>query len=226
MKNLPMNLTLPLELKNGHLFVELHGKSWIIDTGSPTSFGRPGSLDFAGRRFPLAEVGLSAEVLSSYVGHACDGLLGVDVLNQFDLLVDAPGGRLVVADGALDHPGEQVELDEFMGIPLVKVAIGGQIHPMFFDTGAQISYFQDESLADYPPAGRVNDFYPGIGQFMVDTHHVPMAIGQIALTAACGRLPGLLAMSLSLAGADAVLGNVLLANRPIGYFPRRKLLVI
>ena len=41
---------------------------------------------------------------------------------------------------------------------------------MFFDTGAQISYLQDDVLDTFPSAGPVTDFYPGVGQFQTETH--------------------------------------------------------
>ena len=41
---------------------------------------------------------------------------------------------------------------------------------MFFDTGAQISYFQSPSLKDFPSNGTVKDFYPAIGEFETETY--------------------------------------------------------
>ena len=34
--------TLPLQVREGHVFVELGGELWLVDTGAPTSFGTSG----------------------------------------------------------------------------------------------------------------------------------------------------------------------------------------
>jgi len=40
--------TLPLQFRNRHLFVQLGGELWLLDTGSPTSFGISSRLSIAG----------------------------------------------------------------------------------------------------------------------------------------------------------------------------------
>jgi hypothetical protein len=62
--------TLPLTLTDGHLFVDVDGDRWLLDTGAPSSFGARRALTLAGERFDLddAMLGLNAEVLSEYVG--------------------------------------------------------------------------------------------------------------------------------------------------------------
>jgi len=97
---------------------------------------------------------------------------------------------------------------------------------MFFDTGAQISYFQDDSITDYPYAGPVEDFYPGLGQFVTETHIVDLKIGECIFSLRCGRLPDLLEMTLLMTGTQGILGNQFLHDRKVGYFPRRKILVL
>jgi hypothetical protein len=223
-----MMKTLPLHLRDGHLFVELGSELWLLDTGAPTSFGTSRSLTMAGEQFSLGTsyLGLTAATLSQFVGVPCVGLLGADILGRFDHLFDIPGGRLAVSTAELRHRGQAVRLDEFMGIPIVTARVGGRDYRMFFDTGAQISYFQDDSLAEYPSAGSVTDFYPGVGQFQTDMHDVPVSIGGIAFTLRCGTLPGLLGMTLMMASTEGIVGNAILSNRSVGYFPRRRVMVL
>lgn len=220
--------TLPLRLRDGHVFTELDGGSWLLDTGAPTSFGNGGELSIAGESFRLGEnyLGLTSTTLSSFVGVPCAGLLGADVLGRFDLLFDAVRSTLGLSTGELEHRGQTVPLEQFMGIPILAARIGGEDHRMFFDTGAQISYFQDDSLSDFPGAGSVTDFYPGVGQFQTDTHQVEVTLGGISFTLRCGTLPGLLGATLMMAGVRGIVGNQILVDRKIGYFPRRRRLVI
>jgi hypothetical protein len=117
-------------------------------------------------------------------------------------------------------------LDEFMGIPIVTARIGGHDYRMFFDTGAQISYFQGDLRTEFPPAGRVTDFYPGVGQFQTDTNDVPVSLAGVAFTLRCGVLPGLLGMTLMMAGTKGIVGNAILRDRIVGYFPRRRTMIL
>jgi len=218
----------PLQLRDGHIFVELGGELWLLDTGAPTSFGTSRSLVIAGEEFSLgmSYLGLTADTLSKFVGVPCVGLLGADVLGRFDHILDTSGAWLTVSTAELPHSGHSVRLDEFMGIPIVTARIGDSDYRLFFDTGAQISYFEDDSLTTFPSAGRATDFYPGAGQFQTDTHEVPVSLGGIVFTLRCGRLPGLLGMTLAMAGTVGIIGNAILDNRRVGYFPRRRVMVI
>jgi hypothetical protein len=223
-----MMSTLPLQLRDGHVFVELGGELWLLDTGAPTSFGTSRNLAIAGERFSVGTnyLGLTTATLSEFVGVPCVGLLGADVLGRFDHILDTAGARLTVSTAELPHSGHSVPLDDFMGIPIVTARVGGSDHRLFFDTGAQISYFQDDSLASFPSAGRVTDFYPGAGQFQTDTHEVPVSLGGVVFTLRCGRLPGVLGLTLMMAGTVGILGNEILNNRVVGYFPRRRAMVL
>lgn len=219
---------LPLKLQDGHLFLELGGELWLLDTGAPTSFGTCGSIFIAGEEFSLGRsyLGLTAATLTRFVGVPCVGLLGADVLGRFDHIVDVPSGALTISTAQLTHSGQTVRLSEFMGIPILTAQIGGADYRMFFDTGAQISYFQDASLTNFPAAGSITDFYPGIGQFPTDTHQVEVSLGGVVFTLRCGTLPSLLSATLMMADTEGIVGNGILCNRVVGYFPRRRALVL
>lgn len=220
--------TLPLQVRDGHLFVELGGELWLLDTGAPTSFGTSRSLSIAGEQLSLGTsyLGLNAATLSQFVAVKCAGLLGADVLGRFDHIFDTAGGRLTVSTAELSHSGQRVRLDEFMGIPIVTARVAASDYRMFFDTGAQISYFQDDSLSTFPSAGSVSDFYPGVGPFQTDTHEVPVSLGGVAFNLRCGKLPELLGMTLMMADTQGIVGNAVLTNRTVGYFPRRRAIVL
>ncbi|RMF19476.1 MAG: hypothetical protein D6760_13070 [Deltaproteobacteria bacterium] len=220
--------TLPCLYQKNHVFTEVDGELWLIDTGAPTSFGATGSVCVAGEQFDIEKkhLGLTADTLSAFVGVPCSGLLGGDILGRFDLIFDVAGGTLSVSDEELAHGGHEVCLDEFMGIPIVTAHIGDADFRMFFDTGAQVSYLQDDTLADFPPAGRVNDFYPGLGRFETETHEVPVGIGGVPFTLRCGTLPDLLGATLMMAGAKGIIGNSILRDRVVAYFPRRRVLYL
>jgi hypothetical protein len=157
---------------------------------------------------------------------ACADLLGADVLSRFDHIFDTAGGKLTVSTTQLSHDGQTVPLDEFTGIPIFTARVNGRDYRMFFDTGAQISYFQDDLLAEFPSAGSVTDFYPSVAQFQTDTHEVPVSLGGVAFTLRCGTLPDPLGTTLMRASTNGIVGNEILCNRTVGYFPRRRMMVL
>ena len=220
--------TLRLQFRDGHVFVVLDDELWLLDTGASTSFGTPDELSIAGEQFRLGTsyLGLTAAALSQFVGVPCVGLLGADVLGRFDHVLDTAGGTLTISTSNLAHNGQSVHFTEFMGFPIVVAQIGGTDHRMFFDTGAQISYLQDDLLANWPSAGSVTDFYPSVGQFETDTHEVQVSLGGVAFTLQCGTLPDLLGATLMMADTVGIIGNAILSNRSVGYFPRRGMLVL
>ena len=217
----------PLHFRDGHLFLETDGQLWLIHTGAPTSFGSQPTLSLCGENFQLTDgyMGMTASTLSDFVSVECTGLLGGDILGQFDIVLDISNGTVKISSGILEHSGESVPIDEFIGIPIVVARIGGADYRMFFDTGAQISYFQHDSLMDHPSAGAITDFYPGAGQFQTETHNVNVALGETEFTLRCGTLPGLLAATLMMAGTTGIIGNQVITGRRIGYFPRRRIIV-
>jgi hypothetical protein len=222
--------TLPLHLRQGHVFVELGGELWLLDSGSPKSFGTSSCVAMAGEHPPIRRrsyLNLTAATLSQLVGVPCVGLLGADVLCRFDHIFDTGRGRLTVSTAELSHNGQRVPLGGSDGIPILRVRVGSSDYQMYFDTGAQFSYFQDDSLTKFPSAGSVTDFYPGwFDHFQTETHEVPVSLDGVAITLRCGRLPDLLGMTLMRAGVKGTVGNEILANRVVGYFPRRQMMVL
>ena len=136
--------SLPLKFETGHLYLTLDGDTWMFDTGSPTSFGATKNVTLGGEKFkiPASYMGTDAAQLSDFADHPTCGLLGADVLNQFDVLIDIDQHQITFSKEETSLEGTSLTLDAFMGIPLLDAQIGGGSYRMFFDTGAQVSYFQ------------------------------------------------------------------------------------
>ncbi|MCX8155216.1 MAG: hypothetical protein N3J91_01985 [Verrucomicrobiae bacterium] len=218
----------PLKHRNGHLFVEVEGELWLLDTGSPLSFGKNTTIALAGQPFNINSSfhGLAAAALLEAIGVPCAGLLGGDVLDKFDHLLEVESGRLTLSTDTLEHSGESIPLEPLMGVPVVKAQVRGNEFRMFFDTGAQLSYFQSPMLTQFPSLGSFTDFYPGIGNFSTETYEVPLSLGAVTTTLRCGVLPTLLGTALNLANVQGIIGIEMLLNRKVGYFPRQRRLVL
>lgn len=219
---------LQLQFRDSHIFVVLNDELWLVDTGASTSFGTPSELSIAGEQFKLgtSHQGLTADMLSQFVGVPCVGLIGADILGRFDHIFDVAGGTLTISASELSLSGQRIRLTEFTGVPIVTARIGARDYRMFFDTGAQISYLQDGSLANWPSAGSMTDFYPGFGRFETETYEVQVSLGGVTFTLRCGTLPDSLGSTLMMANTVGIIGNAILANQSVGYFPRRRVFVL
>lgn len=113
-----MQTQTPLITQHGHLFARIGGRDWIVDTGSPISFGDEAVLQLAGQSFDVANgyMGLTADALSDFIGHPAEGLIGTDILNHFDVVFDTDAGLLTLAYEELPsrHEGVSLPLSFFM----------------------------------------------------------------------------------------------------------------
>ncbi|AGX88325.1 hypothetical protein [Candidatus Symbiobacter mobilis] len=222
-----MKMQLPLSFQNGHYFTTIDGADWIIDTGSPTSFGTSISLQLADQKYEIVAeyMGLDGKELSQYVNHPTSGIIGSDILNDLDVILDTRNNILELSHDTLSVHGTTVPLTSVLGVPIVIAIIENAEHQMFFDTASPISYFQEQSLANYPSLGEFQDFYPGYRRFTTATNRLPIELESEHFELRCGTLPQPLAMALSMAGASGIIGNETMGNRILGYFSRRNVLI-
>jgi hypothetical protein len=217
-----------LTFRSGHLIASLMSGDWLLDTGSPISFGSEPTIYLDGNRFSIIEdyFGLNSAELSKLVGEPLVGLLGMDIISQLDLMIDIESEILIISHQPIDLDGMTLDIEEFMSVPIFRIRFAECEHRVFFDTGAQISYFQNDSIGNYEAAGKVQDFFPGMGEFDTDTYQVPFSIGSQEFEFRCGRLPDLLGLTLVMASVEGIIGNEICAGRKLGFFARRQLLVL
>lgn len=211
-------------LVGGHLIATLEDVTALVDTGSPTSFGAMRLPFILGRRFEIRHeyMGLDAARLSGFVGTRVDALVGADVLSNFAVVIDIAHEVLRLSDAGCCAEDEMLNSDFFMGIPIVTASVGNEGLRMFLDTGAQLSYVDPEVAEAYPPSGKVEDFYPGLGEFTTETYRVPVSIGTRKLELPCGVLPDLLQLTLTMANCRGILGTAVLKCGAIMIdYPRR-----
>jgi len=215
-------VTHPLVFRNNHLYVQINGALWVYDTGADSSFGvRPVSLLGPAQNISADYAGFTAADISGFLGEAVEGIIGADLINPFDHLIDLRTNTLTVSDEQLSCDGNVQSLDFFMGVPMLEAQVGGARCKLFFDTGAQISYYQGSPPPGSEYAGQLHDFFPTVGEFTTDTYRFPIVLNGFSPMVRCGKLPGLMGMSLGMAGVSGILGNELMRGRVTGYFPRR-----
>jgi hypothetical protein len=64
------------------------------------------------------------------------------------------------------------------------------------------------------------------GYFTTETYRFAIVLSGFSPVIRFGKLPGLMGLSLGMAGVSGILGNELMRNRVTSYFPRRKQLIL
>lgn len=230
-------ITLKMTYENSHLFMHTsHGK-WLVDTGAPSSISHGGSLLFDQngyqRSFEVRAtyMGISIPTLTDLVGVDFNGLLGTDILNEYDILWDIEAETMQLTENELDSNslglvGNELAIGNIMGVPTLDAALAGRSQTMFFDTGATFSYLTNFNEQLPPQAEEIEDFLPGFGKFTTKLSQINFEIGQVKYSLQTGELPTSIGMSLSVAGSEGIIGNEIMASRRIGYFPRRSSMLI
>jgi hypothetical protein len=215
-----------LKMVNNHAIMCCNDGHWLIDTGSPGSFGNS-KLIMCGKEYNLSQSyhGLTADSLSKSIYFNVNGLIGVDILNQYNILFDIPNGLISFSEDAFLIKGNRVSIESFMGIPICPISLNGTPLNFFFDTGAQISYCQFESISDFQFIEIFQDFYPGYGEFNTKLYSVKVSLGNKLFDLRCGILPPILASSLMMAETSGIIGNEILVNNKMIYSYANKNLV-
>ena len=222
----------------GLIYIELDEALWILDTGSPGSFGSKSSASICGQTFkiPSSYMGISISTIGKHAAPRCVGLLGMDILGQFDSNIDLSSESIEISTEKLICDGIAIQLETASiegleeltssGVPVIDAHINGRSFRVVFDTGAEISYLQDDVINSFPEAGRFKDFYPGFGDFDADTYRIGLTLESEKFFVRCGKLPPLLGIPLTTLGVQGIVGNEILKNRKVGFFPRRNLMII
>ncbi|MGN0844343.1 MAG: hypothetical protein ACI4QT_03885 [Kiritimatiellia bacterium] len=213
-KNSEEKMKCDLKLFDGHIIANLADGDFLIDTGSLESFSRTGSLIFCGRNenVPKVLMGMvDAEDLSDLVGIALDGLIGMDILSQHSIVF--AGEEMFVDECPIPDEGFSIiGENSFMGIPMASLKLNEHFVKVFIDTGAKISYLAPPLLEAYGVEETLQDFYPGLGRFSVDLSSVRFEIAGFPMTGKFGRLPPMLQMTLTMGGAQGILGHDLFSH--------------
>ena len=208
-----MTTDYPIELSQGHLLLMADGRRWVLDTGSPTSIG-VGELELAGRDFPLAGdfLGLTPGRLSEWLGMPVDGLIGTDILNAFDLILDVPGGHLTVGEALAWEAGIDLPASWVMGVPVVRCRVAPERCIRSFWTPVRSFRIFDPNCCPMPPM-RQNTNGISIPAWAASRRRCSGARwpwGRKKQSLRFGRLPYLLETLLGMTGADGILGCELL----------------
>jgi len=214
---------------DGHVIVHMNNFNYIVDTGSPFSFGRGNLVIINGKNFPInntAPGGITAKSISELSGLDVDGLIGMDILIHFD--VQFTRNRITFSDTPIFHADTAVKLpiiETIMGIPIINLNIKQEDRRIFFDTGAKLSYLSEDLLVG-TPFGEMEDFYPSIGTYKTNVYKIDVVIDGKIEPLTFGLLPSSIRMLLDMGQTKGIIGTELLNKYSIILSNLRKVLVL
>lgn len=227
---------LPLHFEKGLLFVELNAQRWLFDTGTPKSFGFPSVLAIAERTLAVSPILtkpgkplITAAKVAQQLGTPCSGVLGMDVIGQFDWALNAPKKYCKVTTEAIRLSEKTISLGEADTPLTVDTIIREHPYKLMLHTGFHLSYLEHPVTESFASTGKGRDFHYHFmgGWFQADTFrvHTHIGTGQAAENIRCGRLPASLRQDLLPAGCDGFLGAEFFGLYYLGFSPRRRHLV-
>lgn len=197
-----------IQLFEGHPIINDGENILLVDTGAPLTIHASESLSFCSKNYVCSTnyMGLTVSNFSEMLGTKITTLLGADILSDYKILLDYKNEVIVFSKQEIDIVGTQIDISNFMGIPIIEMTIDNQVLKFFLDTGAKLSYLSDSLTSNYESIGTDEDFYPGVGKFHTDCYEIPTSLGDNKFVVKYGNLPTLLQMTLMLGGTDGIIG--------------------
>ena len=121
-------ITTKMTYENSHLFMHTPYGKWLVDTGAPRSFSPGLRLSFnqndyhRGIQVPETYMGISISTLTDLVGVDFHGLLGTDILNEYDILWNIEAETMQLTENDLDASslelvGTTLTIGNIRGVP-------------------------------------------------------------------------------------------------------------
>lgn len=218
-----MTQTFPLQVFNGHLIIDCDGHQVLVDTGCPITFGRIPTLSIMGEDHPCCPsvMGVDIQSVNELLGREVDAILGLDIMSDYSMIVDCQQGQLTLSDGDEAFAGAvSLPMQNKMMYISVQAQVAGQELCFIVDTGAQLSYINPQHVQQLPSVGQRDDFHPIMGRYQVPIYDVTIGLADIQLPTQCGASPRLVQSTISLIGADGIIGYDLFAGRKVVFdFP-------
>lgn len=197
-----------IQLFKGHPIINDGENRILVDTGAPSTIHASDSLNFCLESFGCSTnyMGLTVSKISDMLGTEITTLLGADILSDYKILLDYKNQVVEFSKQEIEIDGNQADISNFMGIPIIKMTVDNQELKFFLDTGAKLSYLSDSLTRNYESIGTDEDFYPEVGKFQTECFEIPTVFGDNKFVVKYGNLPTRLQMTLMVGGTDGIIG--------------------
>lgn len=207
-----------VEVERGHILAKMNGNRVLIDTGSPFS-GSSISLKIVSNQEETSQLPsvLIKEKMEEVVRETVrlsqvdfNDLLGMDLIKKTNFYLNLKEKKAIFSLKRITKDRITIPLGIAAGVPKIKATLDRRKTSMIIDTGAFISYFEQEFVNGKKPIRRQQDFYPmlDIGKFETDVYKMEIDLGGEVFMIEGGILPLKLREALNfLVDTSTLLGN-------------------
>lgn len=166
------------KLVNNHYIVNIDGKNYLIDTGSPVSFWTSEPIKevtINNRAYALQKppYRFNAEETNELVNFEIDGFIGMDIISQTGLTIRRGEGLEFAVEKV-----EGIQVPMTKGWPLMAYVGCNMMSGRFIiDTGAMYGYGISGLFYDKKPYDHVRDYNPSLGHLDSDIYTLDIVIG-------------------------------------------------
>lgn len=204
-----------LLFRSQHMLIENESRALLVDTGSPQSIHKDGEITIDGTIFHVDKQLMTVDpaYLSKKVGEEISGLIGMDILSNYEVWFDHKTGMMLLTDD--DAFSNWPKGGSLMGVPTLEMDVEGRKATMILDSGAQYSYISGRYIASQlKPIATVTDFAPilGLDSFNVPLFELGISVSksnpqlQDTYKLAFGEMPSQLSMVLERFNIDGIVG--------------------
>lgn len=214
----------PYTLENGYPILQVGNCRFLVNTGSAQSMGSIDSIRVDGEIFPLQPVTMrmNAAQLAGQLGTQVDGMLGADILTQFDYKLLPETGSMVFTHGEFRPYGYANHFELYMGVPITPVNVFNLDMRFFFVTGSRRTFLNPDLVKGLQACGEAVDTYPGLGSFRTALFHVPVWVAGYDVPLEVGITPPPLIPMLKQTRSHGILGVDVLQGFELCLAPRRR----
>jgi len=196
------------------------GQKVIVDTGSPSSFGRIDEITIDGELHRLSSP--LPSYLSTYIPNDVIAIIGMNIIKDFDLKIDTNTYETEFVKKLCDELPNSVNIANFMSVPTINVKIGEHNVNCLFDTGAHINYINSSMVKGLSALEKAKDFNPIIGEFETNIYNLNVVLNDINKILKFGNLPRLAETgAFGLGNVDGIIGLNLFEGKKVVLSIRR-----
>lgn len=167
------------ELINNHYIITIEGKKYLLDTGSPVSFGikeENNHLTIDGNDYCLRNkpANLSVGETEVLVGTSIDGFIGMDIISKTGLTIYKNGQVKFGVDEV--EGGVVVPMNTTWPL-MVNIGSNMMNGKLVIDTGAKYGYGVSGLFHNQHAYNHVKDYNPSLGYLESDIYRLPVVVG-------------------------------------------------
>ena len=217
-----------LNFGTGLPLAEIEDRVVLINTGSPTSIADEPMWSLLDEVYTFKPEyrGLTCQQLSKALGTRVDVMLGMDILGELHVRMNANMGVIQFSRQPFRSSGVSLAINDINGLPAAQLTLGGEDVNLRLVSAIKLNYLADKIVIGLNQVGEAKDTFPGSAAFTTPIYKLPLPLGRHGLTLNCGVVPENLQAELALKPGEGVLGADLLQSVPVTLaFPTRELIL-